>query len=126
MTNLRSKIAAALGVCIGIAAMAATSFEATPADRDLQTLVTRWAQGEGKKVVWEAEGNAAINDVAALNSDAQLQKAASFPQALARLNALLMDLNTENPDKPVPLVACVFDDTIVIRTVVQPRCGMPL
>lgn len=104
-----------VSVCCSAAALA-VSFEATEQDKDLQTLVTRWAKGEGKRVVWEAKWNAAIKDADALNSDARLRKAASFTQALERLNVLLGEAHAENPSKPVPMVACVFDDAIVIRT----------
>lgn len=117
MSMFRTFTIVVVGVCCSAAALADTSFEATEQDKDLQTLVTRWAKGEGKRVVWEAKWNAAIKDVDALNSDARLRKAASFTQALDRLNVLLSEAHAENPSKPVPMVACVFDDAIVIRTV---------
>lgn len=108
------------------ATFAGPSFEATPADVSLQALVGRWAQGEGKKLIWEAGGNAAIKDSAALNADAKLSGAGGFDQALERLNRTLARAQGENPVKALPLKACRFDDAIVIRTIDQPRCGMPL
>ena len=105
--------------------VAPKSFEATEADKDLQSLVTRWAQLEGKKLVWESNGNAAVADVDALNFDAALHKASSFEQALLRLNKTLEAVNADNPAKPLPLTACIFSNAIVIRSVGQPPCGSP-
>jgi len=120
MNGIQSLIAA-LGISLFATATAAGSFEATSADKDLQALVTRWAQSEGKKIVWEATGNAAIKDAEALNSSAQMRKATTFAQALQRLN---MSLEAARVD--TALVACVFNDAIVIRTIDQPPCGSPL
>lgn len=125
MNRIQSVIAA-IGVSLCATATAAGSFEVTSADKDLQALVTRWAQSEGKKVVWEAKGNAAIQDAGALNSGAQMHKATTFTQAVDRLNRSLEAARADNPNKPPALVACVFSDAIVIRTIAQPPCGSPL
>ena len=125
MNSIQSVIAA-LGVSLCATATAAGSFEATSADKDLRALVTRWAQSDGKKIVWEAKGTAAIKDAGALNSGAQMHKAKTFAQALDRLNRSLEAARVDNPDKPPALVACVFSDAIVIRTIDQPVCGSPL
>lgn len=101
-------------------------YEATAADKDLQSLVTRWARLEGKKLVWESNGNAAVADVDALNFATALHTASSFEQALLRLNKTLLTVNEANPAKPPPLQACIFSDAIVIRSIEQPPCGSPL
>lgn len=99
---------------------------ATAADKDLRALVTRWAQVAGKKLVWEANGNAAIADADALNFEAALHEASSFEQALTRLNKTLRAVSEVNPAKPAQLRACIFSDAIVIRFIEQPPCGSPL
>lgn len=114
---------------VALAAAHATDsklYEVSTVDKDLRALVEHWAQIEGKKLVWEAPGNAALQDGAALNSEFSLHKASSFSQALLNLNKALSNGNLDNPAKPVPLKACFFSDAIVIRLIEQPPCGSPL
>lgn len=101
-------------------------YEATGVDKDLQTLLSRWARIEGKKLVWEANGKASILDAESFNADAALHRASSFEKALLYLNMALEAAHAENPAKAPPLQACIFTDAIVIRTIKQPDCLNPL
>ncbi len=117
---------AAVLMFVATAAWAGPSFEATSADGTLKALVGRWVQGQGKKFVWEADGDAAIKDATALNADARLSSATTFDQALGRLNVALERARTGNSSKPAALRACVFDDAIVLRSRDQPDCDQAL
>lgn len=98
------------------------SFEATTADKDFQAILTRWVKAEGKKLVWEAGGNAGV-DAVALNEAASLNKATTFAMAFDQLNQVIGRVHATDHKKPEPLKACQFDDAIVIRTISQPDCG---
>lgn len=119
----KTMIAALLALCASVSTSAAT-FEALPGDTSLRALVGRWVETTGKKMVWEAEGNASI-DHEALNEIAKLRSASSLEEALTRLNRSLEAAREANPKKPGALMACVFNDAIVIREVEQPACGLP-
>lgn len=125
---LKEVITLALTFVVLVSAHAAepASYEATAADKDLRALLTRWAQVAGKKLVWEANGNAAIADVGGLNLEAALHEATSFEQALTRLNKTLLAVSEVNAAKPQQLRACIFSDAIVIRFIEEPPCGSPL
>lgn len=119
-------VALALFLCT--LAMAGGPYEAGTADTDLKTLVGRWASIDGKRLIWQADGNAKIKDVEGLNEFSKLNQAKTFNEALNRLNRELKytynDLSRDHPSRP--LTACVFDDAIVIRTIEQPDCSKSL
>lgn len=115
--KIKRTIAALLLLPLTALSLAAGPYAVGAADADFKTLLTRWATLEGKRLVWEAEGNATISDPEAINNASKLPYAKSFHEAMSRLDHVL--------DSPM-LMACMFDDAIVIRTTKQPGCGQPL
>lgn len=117
-------IIAAVAISMTAAASARGAFEATPADKDLKTLLTRWAGTKAKGLVWEAPWNAPIKDAALLNEAAKLSVANDFNAALSRLNLVLANGQPEaDTGAPSwPLHACEFSDVIVIRSIQQNDC----
>ncbi|MFK4706128.1 hypothetical protein ABIC83_002967 [Roseateles asaccharophilus] len=115
----RSALLASLAAFAASAAFA-TSYEASPADTDLKTLMERWIKEDGRRAVWEAGGNAVIKDAASMNS--KLQRAKNLQEAVERLNGILIPAHNENLEKPMPIVLCVFSDVVVVRTLDE-SCG---
>lgn len=95
-------------------------FMARQDDQSVQQLVARWAAGDGKAMRWEALSNVPIKNAGYLNATAKLADVTSFSQALDRLNNLLEE------EASSPLEACSSKDFVVIRTVDQNACGVPL
>jgi len=124
-------VAATLLMLISSLALAGGSYAVVEADKDFKSLLTRWASMEGKSLVWEAGGNASIQDPDAINYAAKLLHVTNFADALKRLNNVLdettersITAGTRNP--PPMLKACIWDDKIVIRAWQQAECGKPL
>lgn len=113
------------------ATFAACPYCVTETDTSFRVLLTRWASLDGKQLAWEADGDASIYDPGAFNFAAKLPAATSFEDALSRLDNVL-DPTTERSltagrAHPQPLLlACIYVDTIVIRTTDQAECGEPL
>ncbi|MBV8466771.1 MAG: hypothetical protein JO218_12580 [Burkholderiales bacterium] len=102
-----------------------TKYIAKPQDTSLSKLIARWASSDRQSFKWEASFDVPINDVAAINSEAQLGQATAMDDALLRI----LDVEVKNAANPATLVACHFPDddpSWVVRDSKQPPCDKPL
>lgn len=84
----------------------------------IYSLIWQWSRGAGRDLKWEAG-----YDVSVLISEyVQPTTEQEFERAFSDLNKILA---THSP-RLSPLVACVFADKVVVRTVTQPECDKPL
>ena len=110
------KIFVLLAMLTGIAS-SPLAFAADPAN--VPDTVKSWAKPLNKRVIWEA-GDAYDGRLVQFDQTIDTSKPAGFTAALASLNMILSTTGH------VPLKACVFDDTVVIRRLDQPACGSPI
>ena len=82
-------------------------------------LVQYWAKGLSKPIIWDA-GDQYTARMVELDQIVDTSTVQEFESALNGLNSLLARANA------VPLIACVYKDTVVIRRIDQPACGKPL
>jgi hypothetical protein len=99
--------------------ISATGFEDAPAETRMRELLRRWAAAENKQLFWEVEDTAVMRDAAAWYFESQ-GRDTSFKEALDRLNRGLAAARTGNS---LPLISCIYETHIVIRTVGQSACG---
>ena len=90
-------------------------FMAQSSDSTLSGLVQRWAQHEGRNLLWEVPYDYPLLDAEALNQVAHLQSATTLTEAFTRLTHAMMLLI--QPEQ-APLVACVFSDTLLVKPLV--------
>ena len=120
-------ITVALGMVMSSAAFATGPYSVTAQDQDLKMLVTRWAAHDGKALVWESPWNAHIKNPTALNAAAKLDYVTSTSEAFTRLDDVIKQVyETDEVGESHVLVACMFDDKLVIRSIYQPPCSVPL
>jgi hypothetical protein len=84
-------------------------------------LVTSWAKGVHKEVKWEA-GDQFNGMSVRLDQNPGVTTLADFERAFTDLNQIIETSQLGS----VPLVACIFDDVVMIRRLDQPSCGKPL
>lgn len=106
-----------------LAAAAVVSLPAAAANEwAVQDLVESWATALHRPVKWEA-GDFTQGRKVRLKQEVKPANMADFERAFNSLNDLIAQAPAPTP---LPLVACVFDNVVVIRTAAQPPCGKPL
>ena len=90
-----------------------------PSNTMISVMVAQWAKSIGRKMTWEAPYDYKFQ----VFENVQPSTVEAFSHALNDLNQLVAKYSRESPP---PLMACIFDDRVVIRTITQPSCDKPL
>jgi len=104
-----------LAACLSLPAFAAGSAALT---MTLSTVAAQLSKAIGRDVIWQAPYGPTVN----IESDPQPMTIEEFTKSIEKLNNRMVK---EHPEW-APFVVCIFENTVVVRTIAQPACGEPL
>lgn len=112
------RLANSLLLLAGCLALQAFAADPVAPSMTLSAVAAQLSKAVNRDVIWQAPYGATVE----FESDPQPMTVEDFVSSIEKLNRRMVN---ERPEL-APFVVCIFPNALVVRTVVQPKCGKPL